>query len=531
MNLTTEAWIPVVWVDGKPGKVSLREAFERGDELRDLVVRPDERIAVMRLLICIAQAALDGPGELEDWELCRSQIAPRAIDYLGRWQGAFELFGNGQRFLQVPNLKKPRVKNGSPDRDNDDDATPASKLDLALATGNNTTLFDNAGGLARAFTPGDLALMLLSYQCFSPGGTIGVALWNGIPTVGWSSYPKVKPGQSDHAPCLAGGMLHALLRGDTLRDSIHLNLMTKWQSNHFFGANRWGRPIWEKMPERPGDLLAEGNATTSYLGRLVPLARTIWLSDDGPWLLLANGLKYASYPTWREPSTTVAVRSSQKGQAERQLVRVSVEKAAWRELHALTIKDISQGQNAIGGPAALANAPDNKAFDLWVGGLVTNKAKPVDTAESVFHIPAEMLTEPSRRAYERGVRHAEHSSFRVKRAVSVFHREQGDDLDRPEMRNRRQQIQNNALVQFWSDVESAVSRLLDVVSNPASLDVKEEWHKTIWGEAVQRAARDAYERACPHETPRQIRAYALGLRALAATNGRSDQEMEPEEDE
>ena len=62
MNLTTEAWIPAVWRDGTPGRVSLREVFERGHDLRDLAVRPHERIALMRLLICVAQAALDGPG-------------------------------------------------------------------------------------------------------------------------------------------------------------------------------------------------------------------------------------------------------------------------------------------------------------------------------------------------------------------------------------------------------------------------------------------------------------------------------------
>ena len=89
------------------GNGSLREAFERGHELQDLAVRPHERIALMRLLICIAQAALDGPADYDDWKSCRPRIAPAALDYLDRWQHAFELFGNGQRFLQVANLKKP----------------------------------------------------------------------------------------------------------------------------------------------------------------------------------------------------------------------------------------------------------------------------------------------------------------------------------------------------------------------------------------------------------------------------------------
>ncbi len=151
MNLTTEAWIPAVWRDGTPVRVSLREAFARGEDLRDLAVRPHERIALMRLLICVAQAALDGPADGDEWESCRPRIAPAAFDYLERWQRAFELFGNGQRFLQVAKLRKPDNKKKSATAANgEDDSTSTSKLDLALATGNNTTLFDNAGGSGRA---------------------------------------------------------------------------------------------------------------------------------------------------------------------------------------------------------------------------------------------------------------------------------------------------------------------------------------------------------------------------------------------
>ena len=79
MNLTTDSWIPVVWNVGKPGTVSLREAFERGHEIQDLAVRPHERIALMRLLICIAQAALDGPADYAPLRKCFS----RGMTYQG----------------------------------------------------------------------------------------------------------------------------------------------------------------------------------------------------------------------------------------------------------------------------------------------------------------------------------------------------------------------------------------------------------------------------------------------------------------
>ena len=160
----------------------------------------------MRLLICIAQAALDGPVDYEAWKTCGPSIAPASLDYLTRWCNAFELFGDAQRFSQVPKLKK--AGNGA----NAEESNESSKLDLALATGNTATLFDNAGGSTRAFTPSELALMLTTFQCFSPGGRIGVAQWDGKDTPG--------KGSSEHAPCVAGSMLHALLRGDNLLATV-----------------------------------------------------------------------------------------------------------------------------------------------------------------------------------------------------------------------------------------------------------------------------------------------------------------------
>lgn len=516
MNVTTDPWIPIVWDNGEPGTVSLRDAFERGEEIRDLAVRPHERIALMRLLICIAQAALEGPADSDDWKVCRPRIAPSGLDYLQRWRHAFELFGNGQRFLQVANLKKSTQKTNG----NDDEGNSTSKLDLALATGNNTTLFDNAGGSERNFTSSELTLMLTTFQCFSPGGRIGVALWKGQETSG--------KGSSNHAPCLAGGMLHALLRGDNLLAALHKNLMTKRQAEQFFGKNLWGRPVWELMPQQLSNAQAVRNANCTYLGRLVPLTRAIWLAGDGRSFILANGLEYGSYAEdgWREPTATI-VTGTIKGQPARVVLPASIDKAPWRELHALTVKAISQSTN--GGPAALQNISDEEAFDLWVGGLVANKAKPVDTTESVFHIPAAMLNETSQMVYEKGVRIASTTEFRVRRAVSVYHKELGDNLDRPEVKNRRQQIQSNAAAHFWTDIEHAVPRLLEVAAAPESLGLKSEWHKTAWGQSVSHAARASYERACPHETPRQIRAYALALKTLfVAPVGQAEVETEVE---
>jgi CRISPR system Cascade subunit CasA len=514
MNLTTEAWIPIVWADARPGSVSLCEAFKRGHEIRDLAVRPHERIAVIRLLICVAQAALDGPRDNDDWESCRLRIVPAASDYLKRWRAAFELFGGGQRFLQVSNLKKPEFSG------DEEEGNSVSKLDLVLATGNNTTLFDNAGGSKRAFTAPELALMLTTFQCFSPGGRIGVAVWNGRETPG--------NGSSNHAPCLAGGMLHALVRGDHLLATIHKNLMSKEQVDRFYGSGSWGKPVWENSPQRLSDAEAAHNATRTYLGRLLPLARAISLGEDGESLILANGFQYESFQEsgWREPTATVIARTA-KGESKRVVLRASVERALWRELYALTVKEVGEKP---GGPAALQHLTGDKPFDLWVGALVADRAKPLDTVESVFHVPAEMLYDTGQKVYEEGVRRAEMGEWRLRRAVVMYHNQLGDKLDRPEMKNRRQQIQSKAVAQYWTDVEQALPYLLGIAENRGKLGQPAEWYKTDWGKAVWSAMRTAYERACPHETPRQMRAYALGSRTLFSAPTEEDRSVEEDEE-
>src|SRR6266496_10393 len=157
MNLTTEPWIPVTDWRGQARHVSLHQLFAEGKTLRALAVRPHERVALMRLFICIAQAALDGPADGETLEVC-GQVLPQAAEkYLVEWADSLDLHHPQKPFLQfagLAKLPKPKGKSGT-EQGSQDEGTSASKLDFALATGNNTTLFDNraASEEPRAFEP------------------------------------------------------------------------------------------------------------------------------------------------------------------------------------------------------------------------------------------------------------------------------------------------------------------------------------------------------------------------------------------
>ena len=106
MNLVNEPWIPVIGKNNVHRLASLTDIFKDGDTIADLAANPCQRIALMRLLICIAQAALDGPTDEPDWQACRPRLAPAVLAYLEKWQHRFNLFGD-HAFLQVDGVVIP----------------------------------------------------------------------------------------------------------------------------------------------------------------------------------------------------------------------------------------------------------------------------------------------------------------------------------------------------------------------------------------------------------------------------------------
>ncbi len=503
MNLTTEPWIPVTDPQGQPRQASLRQVFAEGRTLHDLAVRPQERVALMRLLTCIAQAALGGPADSDALETCAKHLPAAAERYLEKWQDCFDLFHPEKPFLQFPGLSRPskspkkKAKQAPVALDEtggDEEDTAASKLDFALATGNNSTLFDHgaAGSAVRVFKPNQLALMLVTFQCFSPGGRIGVARWRGADTPG--------NGSSGHAPCAPSAMLHAYVRGATLLDSLHANLLSRWTVTKNYRRD-WGRPVWEQMPQSFSDAPAIANATTSYLGRLMPLARAILLRPDGTGLLLANGLDYPSPPEFpAEPTASLVKKRDESGYV---LVGAG-NRPLWRELPPIVVKRLAG--DGVGGPLVLGELPDGASFDLWVGALMTDKASILDTVEGVYHVPARMLSDAGRRAYEGEVKESESVAYRLSDACKNYRQHL-------ELKPQGYPEQALALRRYWTSIEQRLPLLHAYLNAPDGTEEAKsalaQWHSTLW-----KSARDAFTATCANETPRQLRAHALALRSL-----------------
>src|SRR5690606_2333616 len=73
---------------------------------------------------------------------------------------------------------------------------------------------------------------------------------------------------------------------------------------------------------------------------------------------------------------------------------------------------------------------------------------------------------------------------------------------------------------FWTRVEQ---NLPDLFTVARELTPPDDLPASPWGKAVRAAALDAYTQTCPRGTPRQLQAYAQGLRHLHRTSTNSTQ--------
>ena len=522
MNLVTEEWVPVITMDGKPDFASLMQVFTEGEKFADLSVRPHERVALMRLFICIAQAALDGPKNKDDWKTAPDKLPDAARKYLENLKIPFDLFDKKNPFLQIVGLKSKEL-------------TPISKLDLFLATGNNTTLFDHeANGVEnRLIESRKIPLMLLTYQCFSPGG--------GLPITSWG---KIKTGQVGNPDtlCITGGMYHTFLREYNLLKTICLNLLPKTTVRQHYGAinndGYWGRPVWENWPKKSDDKKGIQNATQTYLGRLVPICRWVKIEPDLSGMHCGKGFDYPvmdrkvrkqkknlpNLPIWpAEPTAAVVLN---KDKTERFVLGAKPDKAIWRELAALLIH---RNKNSVGGPLVFQNdLPDE--FDVHVCALIRNQATIESMVESVCSVSVKLLNEGGRGIYEWGVEQSEWRARSLGYAIEIYRR----NIDRfwdqrveqaGKDRNKiKAKLHSMAMRTYWTAIEKQRHLLMSCVE-AFGTDALEP-ARQVWGKTLHKAARETYKVACGQETPRQIRAFALGCKKLFLEKKVAEEENE-----
>jgi len=518
MNLVSDGWVPVISEDGNSTLVSLDTLFRDAECIRDLIANPPQRIALMRLLICITQAALDGPEDEEDWVRCRNRIGSSSREYLAKWQHRFELYGE-QPFLQIAALRA---------SEKDVFKTPLDKMDIDLATASRHVLFDReaASSIPRTHSAAAIALSLVTFQSFGLGGGKSTrASWGQVDIDG--SANSTTNNNYTAGPC-TGSRLFVMLGGDTLAETIHLNLVPKFLVREGMPSVRFGKPVWEVFPsgyatERSHEMRGE------YLAWLVPLSRFLILdpADSSYIRIVTNGYSYPSDPSsFRDPMLTVIPTQDGDGNESLGYLAARPGRHPWRDLHAVLALASEAGPLVLQHLRAAGAMSPERCVCLWAGALLNEQAKPIEGVEWRLHFPLDMLKGTAARVYSHGVDLAAHAESRLRQAITLFFA----GLDVPEFRlrnkgtfvrndNRSRQRRESTFAKssshFWSTLDTRYEALIRIACSD-TLGLDDGWRQT-----VESAMRDAYAFACPHVTPRQIQAYVRGLRVLRLkrTNG------------
>jgi len=481
MNLVTDPWIPVV----PNNTVGLKQLFEEAETIKALQLPPLQRVAVLRLLVCIAQRAIDGPeAEIVS---CRDSIIPKSVAYLEEHQHEFELFGD-KPFLQI-------LPPGRPG-----DNAVLQKLDMYIPSGNTQTLFnhDVEDAKPRQYTAPEAVLLMLQVHNFAPVSIIANPVGGAVVSV-------------PNSP-LSSRTLLCIPSGENLLTTVQLNLTTK-KELHQNGV-KFGVPTWE-IPR--AELAGERN---SYLERLVPMSRAIYINPDlvhcglYGWHKKFPGPAYADLPDGREFMASVVTSKSNKVDH----IKLEAAKVPWRDFH--TLSGAETGPLASNRRTNIMNALRPLCpckLTWWLGGVLNDKGKIEDIIEWNYtheHDSDSNISE-LQELCKIAAELAEKCYIALKRALDNYRKDIGIKDEKNRVKGP-----HPAEHTFWANVDSEFDeRILQ------AQDLK-GWLAHCQKQAMDRF-KEAYERTT---TARQLKAYVLREQQLSAiysltiegdSNGRS----------
>jgi len=469
-NLIDEPWIPVVDV----GRVSLRRLFSQ-PQYRALGGNPVQKIALTKLLLAIAQSACT-PVDDQEWaDLQSSGLAAKCLAYLDQWHDRFFLYGD-KPFLQMPAIKSAAIQ-------------PFGAVLPEVSTGNTTVL--TQGQIERPMTDADKALLVVQLMGFCLGGKKtdnSVVL-----TQGYQGKSKTgKPGPSMGFR----GFLHNFLSGDSLQETLWLNLLTESQVS-ILGVYTQGIGIapWERMPV--GEACARAvDLTSSLLGRLVPLSRFCLLIEDG--LHYSEGISHPGYKEgMADPSVSVEFASK-----DPKAIWVDPSKRPWRILTALLSFLSQNSRNKFDCQqlrlCMLRAMRCLQTIGIWSGGLRVSSnageqyvAGSDDFVESVIQLNSVILGEIWFANLQLEIDELENLSKMVYSASFTYFKSQN-------MENKGQAAQASNL--FWQLCER---RFQNLVNDCDNVELVQALRPAFAG-----FVNKAYDTYCPRDTARQLDAWA-----------------------
>jgi CRISPR system Cascade subunit CasA len=229
-DLTHRPWLPVQFTDGSELELSLQEVFDQAREIARLVGDlPTQEITLLRLLLAVLHDALgdesahvSAPSDIEAWEdlwLADRPFEPVA-GYLDRHRARFDLLHPQHPFFQVAGLRTAK-----------DEVFSLNRLVADVPNGDPFFSMRRPGAERLGFA--EAARWLVHAQAFDPSGIKSGAVGD----------PRVKSGKGyPLGVAWAGNLGGVVIEGDTLHETLLLNLMAADTAHQHFG--RSDRPAW-----------------------------------------------------------------------------------------------------------------------------------------------------------------------------------------------------------------------------------------------------------------------------------------------
>ena len=371
-----------------------------------------------------------------------------------------------------------------------------------IATGNTTVL--NGIQIEKLLDDADKALLILQLMGFGLGGKKtdnSVTLSTGY-TGKSNDNGKGSTGKAG-ASLGFKGFLHSFLQGETLLQTVWLNLFSHEQINDLPYDAGLGFAPWEKMPEGE-DCETAHDLQNSLMGRLIPLSRFCLLNETG--LHYSEGIAHLDYKTGMvDPSVAFSGK-------DKKVLWVDAERRPWRFLTALlSFMEANNGgfncyyiRQGLGRMTQM-ELPMGK-IGLWSGGLsVSSNAGEQyvsgsdDFVESLtFFNKEDVFKEAWYSSLKQEMAEIEQLGKIVYGATMGYFKSQ-----KAEGKNQAAAASNL----FWQLCERKYQALV--------LECKSEEKIKILRKEFAQFVNTAYNAYCPNDTARQLTAWAENLPKLA----------------
>jgi CRISPR system Cascade subunit CasA len=494
-DLVDSPWIPCIDAAGRRVELGLRDTLVRAHELTE--VRDESPLttaALLRLLMAVLYAALEGPKDERGWRALWKAGAwseGKIGTYLKTWRQRFELFDAKHPFLQVGGFEI-TGKEGS----------PVTKLTHQLATGNSATLFDHTVEEREvAVAPAVAARWLVTCQSFAVGGGVGA-----------TSNKFGKHPNFTHAPMVGG--VAVFLQGKTLFETLALNLVPLTETSPMPTRGQ-DKPTWEQdrvdAPEerRPRGVM-EFLTWRARMVRLLPELR-------GESTVVAR-MHFAS--GWATAGGVVNPAWAYVADEKRGIVPVGLRqgRALWRDSSALlTAMNGTDGVKNLR-PAALNLAsslvsleilPANAALRVLSLGFANDKAKVLLWRRETWSVPARLLEDAEVAMHLLGaLQDADVGGKAMYAALSRFKECFKDGFA---------EVRDRGMAAYWGGLETSFREFVsDVAADP-------EKALAAWRAELVRSSKSSLDRATDNTQRRSARE----LRARVEAQGLLASKLQP----